>query len=69
MPIYVFKCSKCGHEFEQVKNISDTSHPLCERCSGITEKLISPCTFALVGGGWASESYNGSTTTIKGSKE
>ena len=61
MPVYVFKCSKCNHVFEQRKSISDTSIPVCEKCASPTEKLISPCTFALIGGGWGSEGYSRSS--------
>ena len=39
-PIYSFKCSKCGKEFDkliQLKKVKDTT---CE-CGGIAEKIFS----------------------------
>lgn len=39
MPIYEYKCRKCGHQFEKIVKISDT--PDCESCqSSDLEKLF-----------------------------
>lgn len=42
MPIYEFKCSKCGKEFERLMFASDTSRPECPVCgSEDTSKILS----------------------------
>lgn len=39
MPIYEYKCRKCGHQFEKIVKISET--PDCESCqSSDLEKLF-----------------------------
>jgi putative FmdB family regulatory protein len=40
MPLYVFKCSKCDHEFEKLQSFSAEA-PACPKC-GVekTEKQI-----------------------------
>lgn len=58
MPIYTFRCLKCKHIFDMRKCMSDDSLPCCEKCFNKTEKIISCCSFALVGGGWASDGYS-----------
>lgn len=61
MPIYTFHCLKCDYTFDIRKRISDNSLPVCKKCSGETEKIIAPCSFTLVGGGWASDGYSSSS--------
>tara|TARA_R110000772_G_scaffold118901_8_gene224772 strand:- start:1529 stop:1783 length:255 start_codon:yes stop_codon:yes gene_type:complete len=40
MPIYEYKCRKCGHQFEKIVRLSET--PNCESCqSADLEKLFS----------------------------
>jgi putative FmdB family regulatory protein len=52
MPIYEYKCDKC----EQVTELFTASFnppetQIC-KCGGIMERIISLCSFALVGDGW-----------------
>ncbi len=42
MPIYEFKCKKCGNTFEYLCLKSDDNHTPCPSCGGDkTEKLLS----------------------------
>lgn len=54
MPIYEFRCAKCGHEFESLQKISDPDPEVCPECgeSGGISRLISAAAFRLKGGGW-----------------
>ncbi|NBO56189.1 MAG: zinc ribbon domain-containing protein [Actinobacteria bacterium] len=57
MPLYDFKCPKCGHTFERSQKVND-QNPKCPVCPDTqTEKLISRSNFVLKGGGWYSEGY------------
>lgn len=40
MPIYEYRCKKCGHVFEVLQRISDPA-PQCPVCGGEVEKLLS----------------------------
>jgi putative FmdB family regulatory protein len=41
MPTYEYKCGNCGHQFEKIQKISDSSRVECPRCDNIAERLIS----------------------------
>ncbi|MFL2721303.1 MAG: FmdB family zinc ribbon protein [Gammaproteobacteria bacterium] len=53
MPIYEYKCSNCGHQFEKIQKFSDKPSKVCPKCStdGL-KKLISSPSFRLKGSGW-----------------
>ena len=62
MPLFEYRCAKCGTEFERLVAHSqrDTpqkcANPKCE--STDTKKLVSRTSFSLNGGGWASDGYS-----------
>lgn len=57
MPVYEYKCPKCGHKFERLAK-HDTPPPDCPSCGHKpVEKLMSVTTFKLKGGGWAEDGY------------
>lgn len=58
MPIYEYRCTKCGHTFEAIQKMSDAPLESCETCSGRLEKLFSRTSFQLAGGGWYSSGYS-----------
>ncbi len=41
MPTYEYQCGNCGHRFEKIQKISDSSRVECPRCENIAERLIS----------------------------
>ena len=59
MPIYEYKCRKCGRVVEVIQKFSDRPLRKCRSCSGKLDKLISRSSFTLKGGGWYAEGYSG----------
>lgn len=59
MPIYEYKCTKCGKELEVMHKVSDPAPAECPECKaqGTLEKLVSRTSFQLKGGGWYSDLY------------
>lgn len=57
MPIYEYRCAKCGKEFEVIQKFSDKPVEKCIHCSGKVEKLISQSSFHLKGSGWYATDY------------
>jgi len=57
MPIYEYKCSKCGHITEMWQKFSDPALGECEICGGSVKKIISQNTFHLKGSGWYVTDY------------
>jgi len=52
MPIYEYKCNKCGKITEVFQRITDPPIKKCELCGGKLVKLISNTSFILKGSGW-----------------
>jgi putative FmdB family regulatory protein len=63
MPIYEYRCEKCGKVFEVLQRFSDAPLKTHEACGGEVEKLISHSAFQLKGSGWYQTDYaKGSST-------
>ena len=41
MPLYEYKCKKCGHRFERIQTYSAADATECPVCQGEVERLIS----------------------------
>jgi putative FmdB family regulatory protein len=59
MPIYEYKCKKCGKEFEMFQGIADRAAKSCKFCRGPVHKLMSLSSFHLKGSGWYATDYGG----------
>jgi putative FmdB family regulatory protein len=57
MPIYEYRCEKCGKVFEILQRFSDAPLKVHEDCGGEVEKLISHSAFQLKGSGWYQTDY------------
>lgn len=57
MPIYEYRCHKCGSVFELLQKFSDPPIQKHEECGGDVERLISRSGFQLKGGGWYVTDY------------
>lgn len=64
MPIYEFKCEKCGKIVEKLQRMSDPYPAACEFChEGPMKKLISSSGFVLKGSGWYVTDFKKSGST------
>jgi putative FmdB family regulatory protein len=59
MPIYEYKCQKCGEEFEVFQGITAPAVKSCKFCKGSVQKLMSLSSFHLKGSGWYTTDYGG----------
>src|SRR5215813_10586647 len=57
MPIYEYRCEKCGNQFEIIQKFSDRPLKSCPSCKGKLSKLISQTAFQLKGSGWYVTDY------------
>jgi len=74
MPLYEYKCDKCGDVFEVRQKFSDEPLLVHEKCGGKVERLISAPAFQFKGSGWYVTDYagkggNGSAKSESGSKD
>lgn len=58
MPIYEYRCKKCGKVFEVLQRISEEPLSQCIDCKGPVEKMISASSFQLKGSGWYLTDYS-----------
>ncbi len=58
MPLYEYKCKKCGHRFERIQSFSAEDVKECPVCQGDVERLIStPARAHFKGSGFYSTDY------------
>lgn len=70
MPIYEYRCDKCGHEFETIQKISEAPLETCPECAenGLRKK-VSAAGFRLKGGGWYETDFKkGSKKNVSGAE-
>ncbi len=58
MPLYEYRCSKCGKTIEVLQKFSDAPLKRHKDCGGSVKRLVSACSFQLKGGGWYASGYS-----------
>ncbi len=66
MPIYAYRCTKCGAEPEYIQKFSDPPMKICEVCGGELKRQITAAAFHLKGGGWYKDGYASTRKDSKG---
>ncbi|HOW43765.1 MAG TPA: zinc ribbon domain-containing protein [Candidatus Aminicenantes bacterium] len=67
MPIYEYKCPKCGKTFEALRPVSAKPVTACIHCGGRAKKIVSRSSFLLKGSGWYVTDYK--KTSGEGAKK
>ncbi len=57
MPLYEYRCTKCGTCLEKIQKFSDPHLTRCEKCGGKLERLISSSAIHFKGSGWYVTDY------------
>lgn len=57
MPIYEYRCLKCGHQFEKLQNITDRPAGRCEKCGERVTRLFHPVAVHFKGSGFYTTDY------------
>jgi putative FmdB family regulatory protein len=61
MPIYEYRCAKCGFQDEYLQKVSEPPLKICPSCGKAKfEKLLSAPGFQLKGSGWYATDFKGS---------
>jgi putative FmdB family regulatory protein len=70
MPLYEYKCSRCGETFEVLQKFSDAPLKKHAGCGGAVERVISPSALQFKGTGWYVTDYaRGSSKSGSNGKE
>ena len=59
MPLYEYKCDKCGAVFEVMQKFADAPLRVHDQCGGLVERLISAPALQFKGTGWYVTDYAG----------
>jgi len=73
VPIYGYRCTNCGHQFEIQQRMSDEPLQVCPKCQGKLTKVLYPTGVIFKGSGFYTTDYkaagkasdNGSTSDAK----
>ena len=65
MPIYEYRCKKCGEQVEKRQAVTEDPLTVCEKCGGELEKMISLSGFQFKGAGWYVTDYSGKASAAK----
>lgn len=71
MPLYDYRCQKCGETFEVMQKFSDAPLTVHEGCGGEVSKLLSAPAFQFKGTGWYVTDYarSGKSPSTNGKSE
>jgi len=59
VPLYEYKCLKCGRKTEKIENVAGPHLRKCPHCGGKVELLISASAIQFKGSGWYVTDYAG----------
>jgi len=59
VPLYEYRCAKCGHTFEKIESLSAPSRRKCPKCGARAERVHSAPAIQFKGTGWYATDYGG----------
>ena len=59
MPLYEYKCRKCGHRFEKIESVNSSTTKKCPKCGATSDRLLAAPAIQFKGSGWYVTDYAG----------
>jgi putative FmdB family regulatory protein len=72
LPLYEYKCEKCGNQFEKIEKHSAPTTQKCPKCGAKAQRMISAAGIQFKGSGWYVTDYKGKNsgaTSVEGSSD
>ena len=69
MPLYEYKCLKCGRKTEKIENMNGPHLRKCPHCGGKVEALFSAPAIQFKGSGWYVTDYGGKKSSGESGKD
>jgi putative FmdB family regulatory protein len=69
VPLYEYKCLKCGRKTEKIENMAGPHLKKCPHCGGKVEALFSAPAIQFKGSGWYVTDYGGKKSSSDSGKE
>jgi len=66
VPLYEYKCLKCGRNTEKIESVSGPHLKKCPHCGGKVERLIAAPAIQFKGAGWYVTDYAGKKSGANG---
>jgi len=63
LPLYEYKCSKCGQRFEKIENVAASETKKCPKCGARAERMASAPAIQFKGSGWYVTDYAGKNSS------
>lgn len=57
MPLYEYRCTNCGYQFEKIQKFSDAPERLCPKCQGELVRPMTAPALKFEGAGWYINDY------------
>ena len=59
MPLYEYRCTKCGHRLEKIQSFGSEPLTECPKCHGTLERPLTAPALQFKGAGWYVNDYAG----------
>ena len=69
MPLYEYKCLKCGRKTEKIENVAGPHLKKCPHCGGKVEVMFSAPAIQFKGSGWYVTEYGGKKSSGDSGKD
>ncbi len=66
MPLYPYRCTKCGHHFEKIQKFGAKQEKVCPKCGGALERTLTAPSLNFKGAGWYVNDYAAKGSSSKG---
>ena len=66
MPLYAYRCTKCGHKFEKIQSFSAEPERKCPKCDGPVERPLTAPRLQFKGAGWYVNDYASKSSEAAG---
>jgi putative FmdB family regulatory protein len=57
LPLYEYKCEKCGHQFEKIEGHNASTTKKCPKCGAKAQRMLSAAAIQFKGSGWYVTDY------------
>jgi putative FmdB family regulatory protein len=66
VPLYEYKCAKCGKRTEKIENVSGPHLKKCPHCGGKVDRMVTAPAIQFKGSGWYVTDYAGKSSAKEG---
>lgn len=57
MPLYAYRCTQCGYQYDKIQKFSAAPDKVCPQCGGVVERPLTAPALQFKGAGWYINDY------------